>query len=151
MVCGFFLFWCYFDLVKQVKFGVSGHFLENPLSKWPEMLHAGVSWSLSELVRLAPQFLDFSNFGAILTSWNRSNLGFPGILFVLCGFSSWCPFDWNWSYLRFLGIIWGACGSKCQGGSGGIFSTLCVKFWLVVTYDDLATSGARGQGFVSIQ
>ena len=25
-VCGFFQFWCYFDLVKRVKFGVSRHF-----------------------------------------------------------------------------------------------------------------------------
>ena len=29
MVCWFYSFWHYFDLVKQVKFGVSGHFLEN--------------------------------------------------------------------------------------------------------------------------
>ena len=46
-------------------------FLENPLSKWPEVLHAGVSWPLSELTRLWLQFVDFSNFDAILTLWNR--------------------------------------------------------------------------------
>ena len=28
-IYGFILFWRYFDLVKQVKFGVSGHILEN--------------------------------------------------------------------------------------------------------------------------
>ena len=32
-----FLILCYFD-----KFGVSGHFLENLLSKLPEILHADV-------------------------------------------------------------------------------------------------------------
>ena len=32
-----------------------------------EILHADVSWLLSELVRLWLQFVDFSNFDAILT------------------------------------------------------------------------------------
>ena len=32
-----------FYLVKWVKFWVSGHLLENPLRKWPEILHADVS------------------------------------------------------------------------------------------------------------
>ena len=86
----------------------------------------------SELSRLWSQFVDFSNFGTILTSWNGSNLG---ILVMLCGFSSlWCPFDSNWSYLGFLGIIWRTCESKCRGGSGGIFPTLFVKFCLVWFY-----------------
>ena len=59
--------------------------------------------------------------------------GFPGILVVLCGFSSlWCLFDWNGSYLGFLGIIWRTCGSKWQEGSGGIFLMLCVEFCLVL-------------------
>ena len=59
--CWFLLSWCYFDLVKWVKFEVSGHFLENAWkSLWP--------WSV-----------DFSNFGDILTSWNGSNLPFSGI------------------------------------------------------------------------
>ena len=51
---------------------------------------------------------------------------------MLCWFSSllW-PYDWNWSYVGFLDIIWGMCGSKCRGGSGGIFTKLCVKFCLV--------------------
>ena len=50
MVCWFFLFWRYFDLVKRVKFGVSGHFLENTWRKWPEILQADVSWASSELI-----------------------------------------------------------------------------------------------------
>ena len=40
---------CY--LVKWVKFGGSGYFLENPLRKWPAILHADVSWAPSELIR----------------------------------------------------------------------------------------------------
>ena len=39
-----------------------------------------------ELIRLWLQFVDFFNFDAILTLQNGSNLGFPGILVVLCGF-----------------------------------------------------------------
>ena len=109
---------------------VSRHFLENPLRKWPGILHVDVSWASSELSRLWSQFVDFSNFGTILTSWNGSNLG---ILVMLCEFfSSWCPFDWNWSYLGFPGIIRRTCGRKCRGGSGGIFPTLCVEFCLVL-------------------
>ena len=65
--------------MKRVKFGVSGHFLENAWRKWPQILHADVSWPPSELISLWPRSVDFSNFGAILTLWNGSNLGFPGI------------------------------------------------------------------------
>ena len=133
-VCWFVKFWHCFDLVKRVKFGVYGHFPENAWREWPEIVHANVSWPLSGSIRLWSQFVDFSNFGTILTLWNGSNLGFPAILVVLCGFSSlWCHFDWNWSYLGFLGIIWGMCGNKkkCRGGNGGIFPTLCMEFCLV--------------------
>ena len=35
---GKFKFWHFFDLVKRVKFGVSGHFLENAWREWPEIL-----------------------------------------------------------------------------------------------------------------
>ena len=55
----FFLFWCYFDLVKLVKFGVFGHFLENPLRKWPEISHADVSWPPSELIDYGYSLLIF--------------------------------------------------------------------------------------------
>ena len=66
-VCWFFLFWRYFDLVKRVKFGVSGYSPENTWREWPEILHADVSWPLSELISLWPRSVDFSYFGAILT------------------------------------------------------------------------------------
>ena len=35
--------------------------------KYNDILHADVSWPLSELIRLWLQFVDFSNFDAILT------------------------------------------------------------------------------------
>ena len=58
---------------------VSRHLPENAWREWPEILHADVSWPSSELISLWPRSVDFSNFGAILTLWNGSNLGFPGI------------------------------------------------------------------------
>ena len=39
--------------------GVSRHFMENPLKKWPGILLADVSWASSELSRLWSQFVDF--------------------------------------------------------------------------------------------
>ena len=58
---------------------VSGHLPKNAWREWPEILHADVSWPSSELISLWPRSVDFSNFGTILTWWNGSNLGFPGI------------------------------------------------------------------------
>ena len=46
---------------------VSGHLPENAWREWPEILHADVSWPFSELISLWPWFVDFSNFGTILT------------------------------------------------------------------------------------
>ena len=71
MVCWFFKFWHYFDFVKRVKFGVSGHFLENAWREWPEILYSDVSWPPSELIRLWSWSVDFPPFG--------STLRFPGI------------------------------------------------------------------------
>ena len=65
--------------MKRVKFGVSGHFPEKAWREWPEILHADVSWLPSELISSWSRSVDFSNFGTILTYWNGSNLGFPGI------------------------------------------------------------------------
>ena len=46
---------------------VSGHFPDNALRDWPEILHADVSWPPSEQISLWPWSVDFSNFGTILT------------------------------------------------------------------------------------
>ena len=81
-VCLFLQFWRYFDLAKWIKFGLSGHFLENAWRKWPEILQADLAWPLSEPISLWLQSVDFSHFGAILTQWNGSNLGFPRISWV---------------------------------------------------------------------
>ena len=53
--------------MKQVKFAVSGHFLENALKEWPEILYADVSWPSWKLISLWLWSVDFLNFGAILT------------------------------------------------------------------------------------
>ena len=58
---------------------VSGHLPENAWREWPEIFHADVSWPPSELMRLWSQSAVFPHFGANLTLWNVSNLGFPGI------------------------------------------------------------------------
>ena len=41
--------------------------------------HADVSWPPSELISSGSRSVHFCNFGTILTRWNGSNLGFPGI------------------------------------------------------------------------
>ena len=94
-VCWFLWFWHYFDLVKHVKFGVSGHFLENAWGELPEIWYTAVSWPPLEQIRLWLRSGDLSYFGAILTSWNRSNLGFPGIFWnpieeMAWNFACWC-------------------------------------------------------------
>ena len=66
-VCWFYSFWRHFDLVKGVKFGVSGHFLENTWREWAEILYADVSWPPSEQISLWLWSVAFSNFGTILT------------------------------------------------------------------------------------
>ena len=58
---------------------VSGHLPENTWREWAEILHADVSWPPSELISSWLRFVDFSNFGTILTQWIESNLGFPAI------------------------------------------------------------------------
>ena len=109
MICWFFLFWHYFDLVKRVKFGVSGHFhkgngLKFCMLMYPDHLQNWLAYGYSLLIFLILVLFWLSEMGQI---W-----GFRA--FWSC---SWCwPFDWNWSYLGFLGIIWRTCVSKCRGG-----------------------------------
>ena len=47
----FFIYWHYFDLVKQVNLGGSGHFPEKAWREWHEILYIDVSWLPSELFR----------------------------------------------------------------------------------------------------
>ena len=60
-VCRFFSFWCYFDLVKRVKFGVSRHF-------------GHALWIFLIMVTLY---------------WNLSYLGFWGTIWRTCGSKCW--------------------------------------------------------------
>ena len=96
MVCWFSSFWCHFDLVKRAKFGISGHFPENAWREQPAIWHAGVSWPPSILIRCWSWSVDFPAFGATLTLWNGSHLGF-------------------------LGIFWRMHTSKCLGGAEAYF------------------------------
>ena len=64
--------------MKWVKFWVSGHFLENPLRKWPEILHdLGFLDILVMLCRFSSMWCPFD--------WNWSYFGFPGIIWRMCG------------------------------------------------------------------
>ena len=58
---------------------VSGYLPENARREFSKILHADVSWPPSKLIRLWPRFVDFPPFGATLTYWNGSNLGFLSI------------------------------------------------------------------------
>ena len=49
MLCCFIL--AHFDIVKQVKFEVSGYLLVNPWKEWSEICHAHICWPPSELIR----------------------------------------------------------------------------------------------------
>ena len=49
--------------MKWVKFWISGHFPEYAWRKWPQILHADVSWPPSELISLWPRL---SEMGQIL-------------------------------------------------------------------------------------
>ena len=59
MVCRFSSFWHHFDLVKQLKFGVSRHFPEISWRQRPQILHVDVSWLPSELIRFSSCLIDF--------------------------------------------------------------------------------------------
>ena len=88
-----------------------GH-LQNWLDYGHDLLIIFKFWHYLDLVKRV-KFVVYRHFGRVL--W----------VFLIM-----VPLDWNWSYLGFLGIIWRMCGSKCRGGSGGIFPTLCVEFCL---------------------
>ena len=66
MACGFFLIWRYFDSMKHVKFGVSGHFHENEWEEWHVIWHADESWPPSQLTRFFHGLLIFLIFFAQL-------------------------------------------------------------------------------------
>ena len=99
---------------------VSGHLPENAWKDWPEILHADVSWPSSELISLWPWSVDFSNFGTVLTKWNGSNLGFPGIsprthggnspkfctLMYLDHLQNWLVYGHGLLIFSNFGIIW---------------------------------------------
>ena len=132
MVCWLIECWCHYDLWKGSNLGFPG------ISRRTHWGNGLVFCMLMYLVH--PQnWVDYGHSRLILLIlvlfWLHWMGQIWGFLVMLCGFSSlWYPFDSNWSYFGFLGVIWRTCGSKCQGGSGGIFPMLCIEFCLVYWY-----------------
>ena len=99
---------------------VSGHLPENAWREWPEILHADVSWPPSELIRLWSWSVHFPPFGATLTKWNGSNLGFPSIswrthggtelklcmLMYLDHFQNWIVYGYGLLLFLILALFW---------------------------------------------
>ena len=120
MVCWFFQFWHYFDLVKRVKFGVSGHIQENAWREWPEIctlmyLDHFQDWLVygdSLLIVLILALFWLSETGQI---WGFRS--FPGermeeMTWILHSDVSWPPSDlislWSCSvdFLKILALFW---------------------------------------------
>ena len=143
-------FWRRFELVKRVKFGISGYFSENAWREWPEIfacwcfmttyrtdkINVTVCWFYS--LRHHFDFI-FQVSGLISedtwdkwpafwhadVSWPLSKL----IEFWLCSVD-FPHFNvplalWDWSYLGFPGIIWRTPVENIEG-DGGLFPLLCV-------------------------
>ena len=84
------------------------------------MWYATVSWPPSELIGLWLRSGNISNFGAILTKWNGSNLGFPGIfwkthrgnglkfcmLMYLDHFQNWSDYGYSLQIFLILMLFW---------------------------------------------
>ena len=60
-------FWRHFDLVKQAKFMIFGHFLENTREEWPQIWLVDVFLPPSVQIRFWSRYVDILHFGAILT------------------------------------------------------------------------------------
>ena len=136
--------------MKRVKFGVSGHFPENLWRKWPKMLHVDVSWPPSELISLWLQSVYFSNFGAILTEWNGSNLGFPGIswrthggndlrycmLIYLDHLQNWLVYGHSLVILLILALFWLSETGQIWGS--GYFPENAWRKWPQILHADVS-------------
>ena len=82
MVYWFYSFWWYFDLVKQVKFAVSGQvkFERSGIMHWKNDLKFDMLMYPDHLLTsFWSSFVDFPCFDGILTQWNGSNLLFLSI------------------------------------------------------------------------
>ena len=131
---------------------VSGHLPENAWRDWPEILLADVSWPSSELISLWSWSVDFSNFGTILTKWNGSNLGFPGIsrrthggnglkfcmLMYLDHFQNWVVYGHSLLIFLIWGLFWlSEMGQICgfQAFSGKPIEKMAWNFacWCILT------------------
>ena len=124
-----------------------GHF------KWPEILHADVSWPPSELIRFWSSSVDFPHFCGILTSWNRPNLWFPDIFLPSQGRNGMksgmltysdnrqCSLDFDRVLLIFLILASFWLSENGKFGGSGIFFRMhgrnCLKFDMLMYPDRL--------------
>ena len=97
-------------LVKQVKFGVSGHFPENTWRKWPEILHADVSWPPSEWLVYGHHLLIFLIWALFWLSELSQIWGFrafPGERMeeMAWNFARWCILT-TYSTDQFIATVW---------------------------------------------
>ena len=74
MLCWFSSFWWYFVWVKQVKFSVSGHFIEKTKEKWAEICHADTSWPPAQLIQFWSWSVKFPHFSFMSAMWCCANL-----------------------------------------------------------------------------
>ena len=56
-------------LLKQAKFWFSRHLPENTQREWPKILHADLSWPLSELIIFLSCSVDFPHYGHWCPFW----------------------------------------------------------------------------------
>ena len=86
--------------MKCVTFGVSEHFLENPLRKWLGILNADVSWASSEMEDYGHSLLSFlilalfwlREMGQI---WDGACSGKHGPVYVIMWSIAWSQMTWR--------------------------------------------------------
>ena len=98
-MCWYSSFWCHFNLVKQVKFGISRIFfvirmhgrsgLKFDILMYPDHLWNCLHLGHSLLVFLLSPYFD----------WNRSNVQFPGIFMTMYGRN-------GLKFVMFISILW---------------------------------------------
>ena len=100
---------------NDLKFCMLMYF--NNLRNWLVYDHGLVIFLILALFRLS----EMGQIWCFRPFWSCSHVKFP-----------YYGAPWNWSYLGFPGIIWRLCGGKCRGGVRGILPTLCLEFCVLL-------------------
>ena len=82
---------------------IYGHLAENSWREWPKILHADVSWPLSELIRLWSRFVDFPSFGTTLTV---KRVKFWVSRHFLDHFQNWQVYGYGLLIFLILALFW---------------------------------------------